>query len=84
MPLWITEYGIEKAAMEDAWGPQTDAAFEEEQRRLVVDIVANAGKIGVARTYYYCMSGDERFALVMNDGRRRSAHDALHDSIQGA
>jgi hypothetical protein len=81
MPLWITEYGIEKASMEQAWGPQTDAAFEEEQRKEMIDLLAVAGSLGVSRTYYYCMSGDEKFALVMDDGRHRPAWDVLHAAL---
>lgn len=81
MPLWITEYGVEKAAMDKAWGPQTDAAFEEEQRKEMVDLLAVVPTLGVNRTYYYCFSGDLRFAMLMDDGRRRPIWDALHDAI---
>jgi len=77
MPLWITEYGIAKTAMEQAWGTMTDAQAEAEQVKEMAEMLAVAGSLGVSRTYYYCISGDLPFALVLDDGQRRPIWEVL-------
>lgn len=70
MPLWITEYGIDRTQQELAWGPRTDAQIDEEQRRTVAEVTQNAGRLGVSRAYHYDMNDDSDFGfgLVRADG----------------
>lgn len=69
MPLWITEYGIDRVNQEQAWGPRTTAQLDTEQADEIADVLRRAGPLGVSRTYQYCYHDDtdDGFGLVCKD-----------------
>lgn len=69
MPLWVTEYGIDRAQQEQAWGPRTLAQLDAEQADEIADVLRRAGPLGVSRTYQYCYydGTDDGFGLVRAD-----------------
>ena len=79
MPLWITEYGIDGAAQIAAWGPQTPAQLDAEQRLTVQRVTEAAGPLGVSRTYCYAMWDDQDygFGITRKDDAHRPSWDAL-------
>jgi hypothetical protein len=69
-PLWITEYG-------------TDLPGDEAQSAHILDVVTNAGSLGVARTYQYAYwdGTDTGFGLVTANDTHRPAWDTLHSLL---
>jgi hypothetical protein len=70
MPLWVTEYGINRVDQERAWGPRTTEQIDAEQAKEIGDVIARASSLGISRTYQYCYfdGTDDGFGLVRTDG----------------
>lgn len=75
MPVWVTEFGVDRSALEQAWGPLTVAQCDTHQAEFIRGALASTATSGVERVYGYALrDGDDTgFGVTRMDYTPRSA-----------